>query len=618
MKENILIIGSVASGKNTLMDKLKETYELNALDTGKVYRYLASIVDENTEILPKYEKLLENDLDESNRIKHEIFKWNRTIANALDNLKVLNGKLYVGEDEIGDKLLYSKKVNALVPTLAKSEFIRQKVINFINKSLCQSNNRYIMTGHNVNEIDTSNFILVYLKVDDEEAAKRLYYRNPTSYGNLSEAEKEVKKRNLVDGIIYTDKLIPSIYNSILIDTTHLSTEEIYDVATQGIDEILKDNYKFKDQQREHSIDRKNFKWIFNPFLEVVKGYLDRCIDKFIIDKKYISKTDLEYQVLIKMCSYDLSKIFTGGQNTIQQINQSIKNRTMWMSLVIANEMSEGKISLNTSLIDREISCQIEQLDKLYNSNFIRNMMTILNQHSGEKIELNDICYKRVEPLVSEFIARNCHYLHTPRKDEIFSYGAFIQGFDLPIAWVSYSKQDRSYKQQVLSYLGLESQNTLEMTRAWCSNSAPKNIMSSLFQYSINDVKKHWKELKEGNMVNKDLQAITTTINPNLGFKASSFMGCNFITFALRPARFTYGEKDGKITYMTRREIQQNNMQYIENKFNVLPLNENIMCLDEKKKEEILKSPICIMDSDNYDKVLEKGDKNEKDIDSYQK
>ena len=120
------------------------------------------------------------------------------------------------------------------------------------------------------------------------------------------------------------------------------------------------------------------------------------------------------------------------------------------------------------------------------------------------------------------------------------------------------------------------------------------------------------------MVNKDLQAITTTINPNLGFKASSFMGCNFITFALRPARFTYGEKDGKITYMTRREIQQNNMQYIENKFNVLPLNENIMCLDEKKKEEILKSPICIMDSDNYDKLLEKGDKNEKDIDSYQK
>ena len=35
-----------------------------------------------------------------------------------------------------------------------------------------------------------------------------------------------------------------------------------------------------------------------------------------------------------------------------------------------------------------------------------------------------------------------------------------------------------------------------MTRAWCSNSAPQNIMSSLFQYSINEVKEEWKKLKE--------------------------------------------------------------------------------------------------------------------------
>ena len=115
-----------------------------------------------------------------------------------------------------------------------------------------------------------------------------------------------------------------------------------------------------------------------------------------------------------------------------------------------------------------------------------------------------------------------------------------------------------------------------MTRAWCSNSAPQNIMSSLFQYSIDDVKKEWDKLKIQGKVNKDLQAITTTINPNLGFKASSFLGCNFIPFALRPAKFTFGKKDNKMEYMTRREIESKKLEFVENEFNILPLNEMIL------------------------------------------
>ena len=33
---------------------------------------------------------------------------------------------------------------------------------------------------------------------------------------------------------------------------------------------------------------------------------------------------------------------------------------------------------------------------------------------------------------------------------------------MPIAWVSFSKQDREYKKQLLYYLGIEPQNTLEI------------------------------------------------------------------------------------------------------------------------------------------------------------
>lgn len=75
---------------------------------------------------------------------------------------------------------------------------------------------------------------------------------------------------------------------------------------------------------------------------------------------------------------------------------------------------------------------------------------------------------------------------------------------------------------MLYYLGIEPQNTIEMTRAWCSNNAPSNIMSSLFQYSIDDIQKDWKERSKNCFEDKYLQAVTTAINPNLGFSASLF------------------------------------------------------------------------------------------------
>ena len=72
-----------------------------------------------------------------------------------------------------------------------------------------------------------------------------------------------------------------------------------------------------------------------------------------------------------------------------------------------------------------------------------------------------------------------------------------------------------------------------------------------------------------------------------------------------------------VEYMTRREIEKNNLEYVENQFNVLPLNEIILCLDKRKHEEISRERIYIMDKKNYSLVLE-GGIYEKDIDSNQK
>lgn len=617
MNQNLFIIGPVASGKNTLLENLKKKYNINILDSGQLYRYIALCILKKTSVNPDYKSLYKNDTEEEKRILQEIFKWNRTIEKSLKELEIVDGKLTIDGQSIGEENLYSKEVNSIVAIIAKSDLIRKRILHFINNDIVKREGCYAMTGHNITEMDTTQFTTVFLDINNEKAAERLYNRNPDSYRSILDAYKEVLERNNKDGIDKTRNLIDSVYNAIYIDTTELSEEEIINIIVRELERIEKENQNFNQLQDKDSIDRKNFEWVFNPFLEVIKAYLDRNLDKFLIGKEYISRTDLKYQVLIKICSYKIEELFKGNETILIEINNGINDRKNKLKTLI-KYLTDKKVILNFELINEEIQNQIERLSKLYDNNSTKQIMTTLNSSENKgNISLENIIYKKVDKGTSQFIAKNCHYLHTPRNDEFISYGAFVEGQALPIAWVSFSKQDRKYKKQLLNYLGIESQNTLEMTRAWCSNSAPQNIMSSLFQYSINEVEKEWEKLKEQGEVNKNLQAITTTINPNLGFKASSFLGCNFIPFALRPAKFTYGIQGTTMEYMTRREIERKNLEYIENQFNILPLNEIILCLEKRKQEEISKGRIYTIDKRNYNQVLEEGEINGKDINSDQ-
>ena len=617
MKQNLFIIGPVASGKNTLLDNLKKKYNINVLDTGQLYRYIAFCIFQKTTINPNLDNLYKNNIREEKRILQEVFKWNRTIEKSLKELEILDGKLHIDGQILKDDSLYSKEVNSIVAIIAKSDLIRKRILQFINGDIVKREGCYALTGHNISEMDTTQFTTIFLDINNEKAAERLYNRNPESYESILEAYKEVLERNNRDSIDKTRSLIDSVYNEIYIDTTELSEDEVSSTVIKELERIEKESQNFKQLQDVNSIDRKHFKWIFNPFLEVIKAYLDRNLDKILKGKEYISKTDLEYQVLIKMCSYKIEELFKGDLSLIREINSGINNRTDKLDIFM-KYLTDRRVSLNYELVNIEIRNQIDRLSNLYDNNSTKQIMATLNNSKNKgNILLENIIYKKVDREISQFIARNCHYLHTPRNDEFVSYGAFVEGQALPVAWVSFSKQDREYKKQLLYYLGIEPQNTLEMTRAWCSNSAPQNIMSSLFQYSINEAEQEWKKLKEQREVNKNLQAITTTINPNLGFKASSFMGCNFIPFALRPAKFTYGRQKNATEYMTRREIERNNLDYVENQFNVLPLNEIILCMDKRKQEEISRGKIYTMDKKNYNLVLE-GEMNGKDIDSDQK
>lgn len=210
MTQNLFIIGPVASGKNTLLNNLKKKYNMSVLDTGQLYRYLALCLLNETTINPDCEKLCKNDAEEENRISKAIFRWSRTIEKALDELEVVDGKLCLHGKILLEESLYSKEVNEIVSVVAKSNMVRNRILQFINVDIAKRKKNYALTGHNITELDTTKFTTVFLDISNEKAAQRLYGRNSMAYESVLSAYNEVLDRNNRDGMEQT-KILMKMY-----------------------------------------------------------------------------------------------------------------------------------------------------------------------------------------------------------------------------------------------------------------------------------------------------------------------------------------------------------------------------------------------------------------------
>lgn len=586
MEKNIFVVGSVASGKSTLMDKLSSYYNIGVLDSGKLFRiasYILSTMDSNLIL-----KNNDNQLVINNRRKYI-----QKLEKSMQDVDFKGNDIVFNNEVVKNEILYSKTVNEILPVITNDKMIRNVIISHMN-SMLSKKDKYVLTGHNLDDIDTTKFITVFLHVDDEVAAKRLISREKNNYQTMEEALKHLTERNAKDGIEETRQEIQYLYNAFEINTSNLSELEVYNQVIKKINNILEKDRKFNKLQN-NAIKRENFSWLTNPIFDVLKCYIEILIDTNELPS-FISKTDLIYQTLTKLALYRLDDVFLGNNQNLKELERRIiENRDVNVADKLNDMLVKDELKINTTLVIEEINKQMQRIIDLYSKNKALEIMQIINNiNYSNRYSLKDITYAKIDKETSEFIATNCHYLHTPRIDEYASYAAFVPDVDFPIAWVSYSRQDREYKKQLLYEMGVEPNRTLEMTRAWCSNYAPKNIMSSLFQYSFNDINNNW-------IAKKKFLGVSTTINPNLSFKASSFLGANFIPCALRPARYTYQKINEDYQYCTRRGL--NGSDYIENKIKILPLNEMFMCLDTEYREKLRKLDIYQIDKGLYDKVL---------------
>ena len=257
MKQNLFIVGNVAAGKNELLERLKNKYNLTIIDSGKLYRYLTLVLSGQETISPDYTELYQGNILEKERINQAIFKLNKTLTDILKNLKLNeNGKLIAGETEINDELLYSKNVNALISVVASNSLIRKQILSLINNNLLSISGNFAMTGHNLNEMDTTKFTTIFLDVSDEVASERLYRRNPDSYNGILDAYKEVRERNSIDKMDLTKNLIKDLYNGIYVDTTDLTPFEVEGLVADEIERIEREGGGFKKVQDDKSIPRE--------------------------------------------------------------------------------------------------------------------------------------------------------------------------------------------------------------------------------------------------------------------------------------------------------------------------------------------------------------------------
>lgn len=175
-------------------------------------------------------------------------------------------------------------------------------------------------------------------------------------------------------------------------------------------------------------------------------------------------------------------------------------------------------------------------------------MIVKEKHSGKRIIM-----RRTDLETSRLYAEELHYVHKAREDEVVAYGAYMEGQELPFAWVSYSPIGSASEQQIAEHAGREAERTLEMTRAWNTAWSPKNTMSVLFSYAHNQLQAASKT-QSIDGVPADLGGVITAINPNLGFSGMAFSGVDFGVVGLKPTNHKFLIENGVPIYMLRRDI----------------------------------------------------------------
>lgn len=561
---------------------------------------------------------------ESTDVPHEqeiveyVARYRQRLMEGIGALSVTTDNKVLLRDTDITALLQTESINKLVGQFALIPLIRS-LVNLKIQSLLSAidDASIVLTGHTLKEINTSKFCTIYLDVDETEAAERIMRSGRDIFPDMGTALASIKERNINVGASKTREQVKSVHNHIYIDTADISPEQVYEILTTKYKEFIGRKKRLHEYQQERSLDRQKFLWAKHPVLKMIQSHVTDYVAAHdaILEEAGICQIDFLSQVLMSCCAYPVQELchnVNGQGKKLQQLDLSASGHY----LGISTYESKGTF-LNTELVNMIIAAHLDRyaMHRIAQDAMNRPSQSPFPQgaeltargnrridleggyqelHYHERLSNRPVIARPVTSELSRVLAENYHYLHSYRSDEMQAFGMFLEGQELPFAWVSYSALDRDYKKELLGYYGVESHNVLEMTRAWSAIWAPKNTMSLLFHYSRHQMKELWRKKLRALQADKPLSGIYTTVNPNLNFTGSSFLGASFIPVGLRPAGLQFSFDHGIWVAKTRRqakEAEQRGEEIKKNALPLLPLNEMLMLFDARLQEQIAQQPL---------------------------
>lgn len=360
-------------------------------------------------------------------------------------------------------------------------------------------------------------------------------------------------------------------------------------------------------------------WPYNPLVALIREHsadiIAETITAYETENDFKATAfDLVIQTMIVACSYKPEEIWLSAGDDVAVVSELVEKDAVDMALeVLAAGIDGGTISLNKKLVAVIAADQLgklHQLHELYKkdvnlpaygdralSAFGPDAELYKFQLTGEsdgdemceaaaieKISKTKVVFKPVDLKLSRAYIETFHYLHTVRDDDTLAFGAFVEGEEMPYAIVTYAPVGRKYKQDMLTAAGVGLDSTIELTRAWNCEYAPKNTMSLLYAYAHANIQQLF--LRDG----VESVTVITAVNPNLGFKGSAFRAVGFGLIGHKPTSFHYlVDPLGKHTFVTRRNLSNilnrvsGKTLHISAQFPLLPTKELAVHLNGTKR-----------------------------------
>ena len=199
----IAIDGPAAAGKSTIAKRVAAKLGYLYIDTGAMYRAVTLYTLENGE---------------------EIFD---EIEDHIHITFGVNNEVYLNDQDVSEAIR-SQEVTKNVSYIASLEKVRTYLVDMQRKISEASN--VVMDGRDVGTTVLPNAeVKIFMKADPEVRAKRRLLEEQARGNNytLEELTKDIVRRDHIDSTREISPLVQA-HDAILLDTSHLSIEEVED------------------------------------------------------------------------------------------------------------------------------------------------------------------------------------------------------------------------------------------------------------------------------------------------------------------------------------------------------------------------------------------------------